>query len=385
MHILKLLIRNTFRHKLRTGLTIIGIMVAILAFGLLRTVVSAWYSGVAASSSTRLVTRNAVSLIFSLPVSYKERIRQVPGVTEVASGEWFGGVYISEKNFFPNFAVDAKTYLDLYPEFVLSEGQKKAFLADRKGCVAGRKVAEQFGWKVGDSIVLKGTIFPGNWEFVLRGIYHGQQKNTDETVFFFHWDYLNETLRKTAPLRADVAGYYIVGVKDPDRAAGVAVAIDALFKNSLAETLTETEKAFQLSFIAMSNAIIAVIQAVSIIVIIIIMAVMANTMAMTARERIGEYAVMKTLGFGARHIAGLVFGESLIISAIGCAAGIAFTYPAAQWFSDTMGIYVPVFNVENRTLLMDVAAALIIGVVAAAFPTWRAINVRIADGLRRIG
>jgi putative ABC transport system permease protein len=385
MHILKLLIRNTFRHKLRTGLTIIGIMVAILAFGLLRTVVSAWYSGVAASSSTRLVTRNAVSLIFPLPVSYKERIRQVPGVTEVASGEWFGGVYISEKNFFPNFAVDAKTYLDLYPEFVLSEGQKKAFLADRKGCVAGRKVAEQFGWKVGDNIVLKGTIFPGNWEFVLRGIYHGQQKNTDETVFFFHWDYLNETLRKTAPLRADEAGYYLVGVKDPDRAAGVAVAIDALFKNSLAETLTETEKAFQLSFIAMSNAIIAVIQAVSIIVIVIIMAVMANTMAMTARERIGEYAVMKTLGFGARHIAGLVFGESLIISAIGCAAGIAFTYPAAQWFSDTMGIYIPVFNVENRTLLMDVAAALIIGVVAAAFPTWRAINVRIADGLRRIG
>jgi putative ABC transport system permease protein len=385
MHILKLLIRNVFRHKLRTGLTILGISVAILAFGLLRTVVSAWYSGVEASSATRLVTRNAVSLVFSLPVSYKERIRQVPGVTEVASGDWFGGVYISEKNFFPNFAVDAKTYLDLYPEFVLPLDQKKAFLADRKSCVAGRKVAQQFGWKVGDSIVLKGTIFPGNWEFVLRGIYHGAQKNTDETQFFFHWDYLNETLKKTVPLRADQTAFYVVGVKDPDRAAGIAVAIDALFKNSLAETITETEKAFQLSFVTMTNAIIAVIQAVSIIIIFIIMAVMANTMAMTARERIGEYAVMKTLGFSSRHIAGLVFGESLIISAIGCLAGIALTYPAAHWFSDTMGTYLPVYNVERRTLLMDIAAALLVGVVAAAFPTWRAINVRIVDGLRRIG
>jgi putative ABC transport system permease protein len=385
MHILKLLIRNAFRHKLRTGLTILGITVAILAFGLLRTVVSAWYTGVEASSSTRLITRNAVSLIFPLPVSYKERIRHVPGVTEVASGYWFGGVYISEKNFFPNFAVDASAYLDLYPEFVLSKDQKKAFLLDRKGCIAGRKVAQQFGWKVNDIIVLKGTIFPGNWEFVLRGIYYGARKNTDETQLIFHWDYLNETLKKTVPLRADETGFYVVGVKDPDQAANIAVGIDALFKNSPAETLTETEKAFQLSFVMMSNAIIAVIKAVSIIIIFIIMAVMANTMAMTARERIGEYAIMKTLGFGPWHIAVLVFGESLIISATGCVIGITLTYPAAQWFSDTMGTYLPVFNIERGTIFMDLAAALLVGIIAAAFPTWRAIKVRIADGLRRIG
>jgi len=385
MHILKLLVKNAFRHKLRTGLTILGITVAILAFGLLRTIVSAWYSGVEASSSTRLITRNAVSLVFTLPASYRERIRQVPGVTKVASGNWFGGVYITEKNFFPNFAVDANTYLELYPEFVLPEDQKTAFLADRKGCVAGRKVAEKFGWKIGDSIVLKGTIFPGTWEFVLRGIYRGAQKSTDETQFFFSWDYLNETLRKTAPLRADEAGFYVVGVKEPERAAGVAVAIDALFKNSLAETLTETEKAFQLSFVTMSEAIIAVIQAVSVIIIFIIMAVMANTMAMTARERIGEYAVMKTLGFGARHISGLVFGESLLIAALGCAAGMALTFPAARWFSDYMGTYLPVFNVERKTLIMDAAAALIVGLVAAILPAWRAVNVRIAEGLRRMG
>ncbi len=385
MHILKLLFKNAFRHKLRTGLTILGITVAILAFGLLRTVISAWYSGVEASSATRLITRNAVSLIFSLPISYKEKIRQVPGVTIVSYGNWFGGIYIDEKNFIPNFSVDAETYLDLYPEFILAEDQKRAFIRDRKACVAGRKVAEKFGWKVGDNIVLKGTIFPGTWEFVLRGIYHGARKTTDETQFFFHWDYVNETLKKIAPHRADMVGFYMVGVQNPNQAAEVAVAIDTLFKNSLAETLTETEKAFQLSFVTMSEAIVVVIQIVSFVVIVIIMAVMANTMAMTARERIGEYAIMKTLGFGAWHIAGLVFGESLVIASIGCVIGIVLTYPAAKWFSDAMGTYIPVFIVEHKTLYLDIAAALLVGSVAAVFPTWRAVKVKIADGLRRIG
>jgi len=385
MHITKLLAKNAFRHKLRTGLTILGITVAILAFGLLRTVVNAWYAGAEGSSASRLVTRNAVSLIFSLPLAYMDRIRQVPGVATVSYANWFGGVYIEEKNFFANFAIDKAAYFDLYPEFILPAAQKKAFLSDRKGCVAGRKLAERFGWKVGDNIVLKGTIFPGQWEFVLRAIYTGQRKTTDETQFFFHWDYLNETLKKTSPLRADQVGFYLIGVKNPDQAADVAAAVDNLFKNSLAETLTETEKAFQLSFVAMSDAIIAVIQIVSFIIIIIIMAVMANTMAMTARERMTEYAVMKTLGFGGWHIAGLIFGESLLIAGIGCAFGIALTFPAAKWFSDTMGAFLPVFNVEKKTLYLDFVAAVIVGVVAAAFPTWRAVNTRIAEGLRRIG
>ncbi|HTG00143.1 MAG TPA: ABC transporter permease [Nitrospirota bacterium] len=385
MYLLKLLIKNAFRHKLRTGLTILGITIAILAFGLLRTVVSAWYSGVEGSSSTRLITRNAVSLIFPLPISYRDRIRQVSGVTAVGSGDWFGGVYITEKNFFPNFAVDGKTYLDLYPEFILPPEQRKAFLADRKGCIAGRKVAEQFGWRIGDAIVLKGTIFPGKWEFTLRGIYRGAGKNTDETQFFFHWQYLNESLKKTAPQRADHAGFYVVGLRDPEQAAPISASIDLLFKNSLAETLTETEKAFQLSFVSMTDAIITVIQVVSVIIIVIIMAVMANTMAMTARERMSEYAVMKTLGFSAYHIGGLLFGESLVISAIGCAFGMALTFPAARWFSDAMGTYLPVFNVEPQTLAMDVLAAAIIGATAAAFPTWRAVTGSIAEGLRRIG
>jgi putative ABC transport system permease protein len=385
MQIAKLPFKNAFRHKLRTGLTILGITVAILAFGLLRTVVHAWYAGVEASSAARLVTRNAISLIFPLPLAYRDKIRQVRGVTSVSYGQWFGGVYITEKNFFPNFAVDAKTYLDLYPEFVLPGERIKAFLLDRKGCIAGRKTAERFGWKIGDTIVLKGTIFPGDWELVLRGVYSGAQRTTDETQFFFHWDYVNESIRKTMPGMADSVGFYLIGVRDPDHAADVAVGVDALFRNSLAETLTETERAFQLSFVTMTEAIVVVIQAVSFIIIFIIMAVTANTMAMTARERIGEYAVMKTLGFGGRHIAGLVFGESLFISLVGCAIGIALTYPAAAWFGDAMGAFLPVFNVARSTVYLDIGAAVIVGLVAAAFPAWRAVTVRIADGLRRIG
>jgi putative ABC transport system permease protein len=385
MLLLKLLYRNAFRHKLRTSLTVLGITIAVLAFGMLRTVVGAWYAGVEASSATRLITRNAVSLVFFLPLSYREKILQVPGVTEVGYSDWFGGIYKEEKNFFPNFATEAKTAMDLYPEFIVPEDQKAAFFRDRKGAVVGIKTAERFGWKIGDIVTLKGTIFPGNWEFVIRGIYRGAQKSTDETQFFFHWNYLNESLKKTAPYRADHVGWFLVGVKSPDIAADVSVAIDKLFKNSLAETLTETEKAFQLSFISMTEAIVVVIQLVSIIVIIIIMTVMANTMAMTVRERTGEYAVLKTLGFGGGHLAGLIFGESLVIGAVGTLLGIVLTFPAAKAFGDYLSQYFPIFVVSRSTIWMDMAAGLVVAVVAAAFPIWRATRTRIADGLRTIG
>ncbi|MFB0546096.1 MAG: ABC transporter permease, partial [Anaerolineae bacterium] len=255
MLILKVLFRNAFRNKLRTGLTILGIIIAILAFGLLRTVISAWYAGVETSSATRLVTRNAVSMIVPLPLFYKDRIRQINGVKTVSFANWFAGIYIDRKNFFPNFAIEPKTYLELHPEFVLSPDEKAAFLNDRRGFVAGQKLVAKYGWKIGDIVTLKGSVFPGNWDFVLRGIYRGKDKYVDETIFFFHWGYLNETLKKTVPSRADQVGFYLIGVTQPDLAAEVALAVDRAFKNSLAETLTETEKAFRQGFLAMSGAI----------------------------------------------------------------------------------------------------------------------------------
>lgn len=385
MIILKILFRNAFHNKLRSGLTILGIAVAILAFGLLRTVIDSWYAGVEAASTSRLVTRNAISIIFPLPLSYNEKIRQIEGVKMVSYGNWFGGIYIDEKNFFPNFCIEPKTYLDIYPEFVLSPQERKAFLADRKGFVAGRKLAAKYGWKIGDTVTLKGTIYPGNWDFVLRGIYHGRDDTTDESQFYFHWAYLNETMKKLSPRRADQVGFYMIVVNRPDLSTDVALAIDKTFSNSLAETLTETEKAFNQGFIAMSGAIVTAIQMVSFVVIIIIMAVVANTMAMTTRERIGDYAIMKTLGFGGRDITVLIFGESLVITLTGCLTGIILTFPAAKAFGASLATFFPVFRVSNETLGLDIVAALLIACLAAVIPTRQAIRIGIADGLRRIG
>ncbi len=385
MYILKLIFRNALRHKLRTFLTILGITIAILAFGILRTLVNAWYAGVEASSSTRLITRNSISLVFFLPISYKDKISQIPGVENVSYAVWFNGTYISEKNFIPNFAIEPKTFLELYPEYVLPEDQKSTFLRDRRAAIAGQKVAERFKWEIGDIIPLKGTIFPGSWDFILRGIYHGAEKNTDETQLFFHWDYLNENLKKRMPNLAGHVGIYIIGIAHPDMAAEVSEAIDKTFKNSLAETLTETEKSFQMNFISMTEAIVVVIQLVSLMVIVIIMAVVANTMAMTARERIGEYAIMKTLGFGGLHIVVLICGESLLITLTGCALGIILTFPAADIFSTKIGAFFPVFNVSARTIFMDIGASILVGLIAALFPAWHAVRIRIAEGLRRIG
>lgn len=385
MLILKVLFRSAFRNKLRTGLTILGVTIAILAFGLLRTLISAWYAGVEASSATRLVTRNSVSIIFPLPHFYKNKIQQVNGVKTVSYGTWFGGVYGEEKNFFANFAVEPRSFLELYPEFIIPPDGKEAFLKDQKGCVIGKKLAAKFGWKIGDIVVLKGTIFLGNWDFVVRAIYQGRDKDTDESQFFFHWDYLNEILKKSLSGWADQVGYYIIGVARPELAGDVAVAIDQIFKNSLAETLTETEKAFQQGFVAMSGAIVTAIQIVSFVVIFIIMAVVANTMAMTTRERIGEYAILKTLGFGGGHITALIFGESLVITIVGCLLGVVLTFPATKILSHELGTYFPVFNIGRETLLLSLVAALTIAFVSAIIPTRRAIKIRIADGLRRIG
>jgi putative ABC transport system permease protein len=379
-----LVIRNAFRHKLRTALTIVGIVVAITAFGLLRTIVDSWYAGANASSSARLVTRSSVSLVFPLPITYAQRIRQVPGVAGVSWANWFGGVYVSERNFFPQFAIDAASYLDLYPELVLPPEERKAFLTDRKGAIVGRKLADQYGWKVGDQIPLRGTIFPGTWTFTLRGIYDGADKTTDVSTMFFHWQYLNETLKRTTPRRADQIGVFVVRIRDPQQAAEVSTAVDATFRNSLAETLTETEKAFQLGFIAMTEAILLAIQAVSYVVIVIIMAVMANTMAMTARERSAEYATLKALGFGNGFVAGLIFAESVGIAVLGGLLGIAVTFPLATAFAEAMGTLFPVFFVGEETVLMQLAAALLVGVTAAGIPAWHVARVRIVDGLRAV-
>ncbi|MFM9913659.1 MAG: ABC transporter permease [Methylophilaceae bacterium] len=384
MFFLKLILRNIFRHKLRSSLTMLGIVVAILSFGLLRTMVSAWYAGVEATSSTRLITRNAISLVVPLPTYYAQKIRQVEGVSTVAGMNWFAGIYIDRKNFFPQFAVDPAPFLQLYPEYLLTDAEKRDFLHDRQACLVGEKIAKTYGWKLGDVIPLQGTIFPGNWSFVVRGIYRGADNKTDTSQLFFHWDALNEKLKITTPRRANNIGVFAIGVNNSERAAEISQSIDALFKNSLSETLTETEKAFQLSFVSMTETILIAVQIVSFLVIFIIMAVMANTMAMTARERSPEYATLKALGFAPSKVAVLIFGESLAMALIGGGIGIALTYPAAAFIGDKLASVFPIFIVPPEVVTMGFMSALLVGLVAGLLPALRVMQQKITDGLKSI-
>lgn len=385
MLLFRLILKNAFRHRLRALLTILGVAVALTAFGLLRTVLDAWNSGVAASSASRLVTRNAISMTQSLPYAYKMRIRQVTGVDTVAAGSWFGGVYIDKKHFFANLVVEAADFFTLYPEIATPPEQARAFIQDRKGALVGVKLAERFHWKPGDTITLRGTIYPGQWPMTIRAIYKAASPGFDETTLYFHWKYLDEALKKNLPHRAGQVGFFMIGIDDPSRAAAISKDIDALFVNSQAETLTETEKAFQLGFVAMSSAILLALETVSYVIILIILAVAANTMAMAARERAGEFAVLKTLGFRGGTLSLMLLGESMILSLSGALLGLAALTPITRLFARTLTQYFPVFDVSRETMLLGLGFGALVGVLAALVPAWRVRTVGIASAFRRIG
>lgn len=385
MQLCKLIIRNAFRQRLRTALTVFGMAVAILAFSLLSTVLDAWYIGINSASPNRLVSRNAVSLIFPLPISYRTKVLQVPGVTRAVYANWFGGVYIDEHHFFPRMAVGPENFFDVFPEIRISRDELKAFWSQRNACIAGRKLIDQYGWKLGDAITLTGNIYPGEWQFVLRGVYKGATKTTDETQFFFNWNYLDETLKKTTPSRAGQVGWYVIQIQNPSYAGQISRAIDALFKSSWAETLTETEKAFQAGFVAMTEAIVIAIRIVSYVVICVILVILANTMAMTSRERLPEYAILKTMGFGNHYLWLLIAGESIFISMLGGFLGVGLSYPAAHIFAVKMGSFLPVFSVHWSTSLLCCLVSLGIGFLSALLPIWRADRLRIAEALGHVG
>jgi putative ABC transport system permease protein len=385
MKIAKLILRNVFRHKLRAFLTILGVAIAVMAFGLLRTLVTSWYAGANAASPDRLVTRHAVSFVFPLPLADRDQILRLPGVKAVTYENWFGGIYIDKNHFFPRFACDPETLFKIYPEYELSPDQLENFKKERDACIVGRKLVDIYHFKIGDIITLSGDIFPGQWQFVVRGIYKGKEAATEENALFFHWDYLNEALLKTAPSRANNVGWYVVQISNPNDAAKVSQAVDALFTNSNAATKTETEKAFQTGFIAMSSAIITSLQVISYVIIGIIFLVLANTMIMTARERIREYAVLKTLGFTGKHLMILIFGESLSIAIFGGILGILITFPIGAGFAKGMQNFIPRFVIEPQTLIMAGIFALVVGIVSAIFPANRAMNIKIVDGLRQVG
>ena len=226
MFFLKLALRNAFRARLRSALTLLALVIALVAFGLMQTVVGAWNAGVEMASATRVVTRSAISLTFSLPLYYRDRIRAVDGVRRVAFSNWFGGLWRDERSFFAKFAVDAENFFPIYPEFIFKPDEFRDFLRDRQGAVVGRQLADLYGFKVGDKLPVRGNIYPGNWEFNIRAIYAGRDSSTITRQMYFHFDYLNEYLKLKAPSRANRVGVLVLDLSDAARVADVSQEID---------------------------------------------------------------------------------------------------------------------------------------------------------------
>ncbi len=380
-----LALKSAFRNPLRMFLTTVGIAIAIVAFIFLRTIIRAWYAGVEASSSDRLITRNRISLVFPLPLTYLEKIRGVQGVSDVGILNWFGAIYKDEKNFFAQFATDPESLLRLYPEFVLTNEEKQAFIGDRTGCLVGYELQRKYGFKVGDTIVLSGTIYPGEWKFTVRGVYKGAQKLTDTTAMYFHWKYLNEQLPEEQQNRI---GIVAVKVNDPNAGPAVGAAIDKLFVNSPYETKTESEKAFQLSFVSMASAILKAISVVSGVILFIMTLIIGNTLAMSTRERINEYAAMRAIGFRPSHILRLVLLEGVVVGVVGIGLGVLAAIPllqsAADFFQSNLGAFLGAFDLDPMIVALAAGVSLFLTVSAALVPAVRASQENIVAGLRRV-
>lgn len=376
---LPLLIANVTRKKARLALTVGSYAVALFLFGLLSAVDAAFSQGVEVAGADRLIVRNRVSLIMPLPLSYRDRMLALPGVRVVTFATWFGGIYQDERNFFPNFSVDPDHYLETYPEFRVDAGQWSDFLKDREACAAGRKLVERFGWKVGDRIPLKGTIWPGVWEFNLRAVYRGTRPEDDESQFWFRYDYLEER----RPWGKGTVGWYVVRVADPDRAAGVARAIDDRFANSSFETAAETEKAFATGFVRQMGNIQALILAIGSVVFFTLLLVTGNVMAIAVRERLPEIGVLKTLGFSDGTVLGLLLAESCLYAAAGGTLGLlgakAFTLAG-----DPTGGLLAAFYVSWARLGAGFLLALAVGLGAGLLPGLFAMRLKIVDSLRRV-
>ncbi len=383
MKFLHLVRKNLTRKKARTIFTLLSILVAFLLFAYLGAIRQAFSMGIDMAGQDRLLLRHKISLIQLLPISYLDRIAAEPGVKDVAHFTWFGGIYQDPKNFFPQMPCDPERLLRLYPEYLLPEEHKKAWLAERTGAIAGRYLADRYGWKIGDRIPIQGTIWRpktqgDTWEFTLVGIYEGKEKGTDTTGFFFRYDYFDEMRR----FGQGLMGWYVIRIDDPDRAVEIAAAIDGTFANSEYETKTEPEKAFMQGFANQVGNVGAIITAVVTGVFFMILLVSGNTMAQSVRERISELAVLKTLGYTGGLVLTLVLVESLLLASVGGGLGLALGWLLASFGDPTPG-FLPIFFVPVSWLGVGVGLIAALGLLAGAIPASQAMRLRIVDALRR--
>lgn len=370
---------NLARNKKRTILTIGSVAVAFFLFGLLRSVITTLDAASNLGSEARLVTSSASGITFVLPEAHANRLRAVDGVKSVSWSNWFGGYYQNPQDFFAQFAIEPETYLPMYPEIEIVQGDKDAFLRERTAALVGVGLLEKYGWKLNQTVTLKGTIFAGDWPFEIRAVYRPTNPSFGDDVMFFHYAYLYERSNgRISP------GWFILQLNDPTRAPDIATTIDAMFKNSTAPTKTETERAFQAGFVTMWGNIGFLVTAIGTAVFFAILFVAANTMMMAVRERLGEIAILKTLGFGDRLLAGMVIGEAALITLLGGAIGLGLAKVAFMGRTP-LSTFFPGFGVTGGTILLGLLLALLLGVITGAIPAWQSARLSVAGGLRRVG
>ncbi len=371
------------RKKLRTILTILSIMVAFILFGYLTAIRQAFDAGVEVAGADRLIVRHKVSLIQLLPQSYEARIERIAGVDNATHSTWFGGIYQEPKNFFAQIPIVPEELFDMFPEYLISDEQKAAWLAKRSGVIVGRGLAERFGWKLGDRIPINATIWAKKdggrtWEFDLVGIYDGAEKGTDTSQFFIRYDFFDETRAGGT----GQVGWYTVRISDPDKAAQVAAAIDAEFANSAYETKAEPEGAFIQGFANQIGNIGFIIMSIMTAVFFTILLVAGNTMAYTVRERTNELAVLKAIGFTDRGVLALVLGESLVLTFVGGIIGLGIAWLLVSMGDPTNGSF-PVFYLPIGDVFLGLLLIVATALVAGFIPALQAQKLQIADALRR--
>jgi putative ABC transport system permease protein len=377
----ELILRNLFRNKLRTFLTLI-LMGAIFFF--ISTLLSILENFETASNSgegqNRLCVQSAISLANPLPLAHENKIRQVEGIVDVAKLQWFGAYYKEQKNFFANFAVDHDKMESVWDAYKIPKDQLEAYKADRTGALVGPELARRWGWKIGDRVTLISTIFPLNPELTIRGIY---AHKFDSSSLFFHFDYFYEA---TKDQTRSTVGTFWVRVKDPKDMARISQEIDALFKNSEYPTETFTEKEFQQQFMAMIGNIKLLFTVVSICSIFMVILLAAITMSMAARERVTEIAVLKAIGFTSSTILTMMLIEFVSLGLIGGAIGTVgakLVYSMVNMTEATQGFLVN-FGVNGKTMVTCLITAVIVGFLAGGLPALRSARMSVVDGLRKV-
>ena len=387
MKFLPIVWRNLLRRKFRTAFTMGAVFFAFLLFGVLMAIRAAFSMGVDMAGQGRLMVIDKVSIINPLPASYEAQLKQIDGVLEVTHSNWFGGYYQDVRNQFATFAVDPETWLRVYPnEFGLPDDQKKAWLADRTGAIVGADTAKKYGFKVGQHVPINGTIYRrpdgGPWDFTIDGIYDSKIKGADKTNFIFNYQYLRETIPAQSGFR-DRYNWYVFTVANPDRATEVAAKIDAMFANSPSETKTNTEKAFVSDWAKQVGDIGSIMMWIVGMAMFTILLVAGNTMAQAIRERTGELAVLKTLGFGNGRILSMVLLEAVTIAVIGGGAGLVLSYVFITATGDPTHGLLPAFYFPTSSLIAGVGLVFILGLASGFLPAWQASRLRIVDALRR--